>query len=212
MADRLGSHNPKDRMGAIVFITHPEVVIDPAVPVPRWPLSPVGRARMEAFAAALAGQKVAAVWSSDEQKAVDGAAILAGRLGAPRRIEPALGENGRESTGYIAPPEFWKVVEQFFARPDESVRGWEKARDAQARIIGAVTQVDRTSDRGVVLIVSHGGVGALLTAHLQGVEIGQEDRPQNPSGGCYLTLDRAPLALRHSWREMEDANAALEAF
>lgn len=199
-------------MGAIVFITHPEVVIDPAVPVPRWPLSPKGRARMEAFATALTGRKVAEVWSSDEQKAVDGAAILAERLGAPHRIEPALGENGRESTGYIAPPEFWDVVEQFFARPDESVRGWEKARDAQARIIGAVTRVDRTAERGVVLIVSHGGVGALLTAHLQGVEIGKEDRPPNPSGGCYLTLSRAPLALRQSWREMEDAGAALETF
>lgn len=199
-------------MGAIVFITHPEVVIDPAVPVPRWPLSPVGRARMEAFAAALAGRKVAEVWSSDEQKAVDGAALLAERLGAPHRIQPALGENGRESTGYIAPPEFWEVVDQFFARPDESVRGWEKARDAQARIIGAVTQVDRAAERGVVLIVSHGGVGALLTAHLQNVAIGQEDRPPNPSGGCYLVIDRGPLRLRQSWRAMEEPGAALEAF
>jgi broad specificity phosphatase PhoE len=185
-------------MGAIVFITHPEVVIDPAVPVPRWPLSPVGRARMEAFAAALAGRKVAEVWSSDEQKAVDGAAILAERLGAPHRIQPALGENGRESTGYIAPPEFWEVVDQFFAR--------------QARIIGAVTQVDRAAERGVVLIVSHGGVGALLTAHLQNVAIGQEDRPPNPSGGCYLVIDRGPLRLRQSWRAMEEPGAALEAF
>jgi len=199
-------------MGAILFITHPEVVIDPTVPVPRWPLSPKGRTRMEAFAAALAGRRVAEVWSSDEQKAVDGAAILAERLGAPHRIEPALGENGRESTGYIAPPEFWEVVEQFFARPDESVRGWERARDAQARIIGAVSRVDRAAGRGVVLIVSHGGVGALLTAHLQRVEIGQEDRPPNPGGGCYLVLRRAPLALSHGWREMEDAGAALEAF
>src|SRR5687767_15255175 len=104
VADRTRSHNPKDRMGALVFITHPEVVIDAAVPVPRWPLSPVGRARMEAFAAALAGRKVAEVWSSDEQKAMDGAAILAERLAAPHRIAPALGENGREATGYIAPP------------------------------------------------------------------------------------------------------------
>jgi broad specificity phosphatase PhoE len=199
-------------MGAIVFITHPEVVIDPATPVPRWPLSPVGRARMEAFAAALAGRKMAAVWSSDEQKAVDGAAILAERLGAPHRIEPALGENGRESTGYIAPPEFWEVVDQFFARPDESVRGWEKARDAQARIIGGVSEVDRLSGSGVVLIVSHGGVGALLTAHLQKVEIGQEDRPQHAGGGCYLVVDRGPLRLRQSWREVEDPDAALEAW
>jgi hypothetical protein len=29
-----------------VFVTHPDVAIDPAVPVPRWPLSPRGRERM----------------------------------------------------------------------------------------------------------------------------------------------------------------------
>ena len=199
-------------MSAILFITHPEVVIDPAVPVPRWPLSPKGRARMEAFADALAGRRLAAVWSSDEQKALDGAAILATRLGAAHRIDPALGENGRESTGYIAPPEFWEVVEQFFARPDESIRGWETARAAQARIVAAMARVAASEDDGVLAVVSHGGVGALLTAHLQGVEIGREDRPQNPSGGCYLVIDRSPLALRRSWREVEDPVNALAAF
>lgn len=198
-------------MSAILFITHPEVVIDPAVPVPRWPLSPKGRDRIEAFGKALAGRKVAAVWSSDEQKALDGAAILAGRLNAPHRIDPALGENGRESTGYIAPPEFWEVVEQFFAKPDESVRGWETARAAQQRIVEAVERVAASADEGAVIIVSHGGVGALLTAHLQQVAIGGEDRPSNPNGGCYLVIDRSPLTLRRSWREAEDPAAALEA-
>lgn len=199
-------------MSAILFITHPEVVIDPDVPVPRWPLSPKGVQRMEAFATALSGRKVGAVWSSDEQKALDGAGILAKRLGAQHRIDPALGENGRESTGYIAPPEFWEVVEQFFAHPDESIRGWETARDAQRRIVGAMELVAASDDAGVLIVVSHGGVGALLTAHLQQVTIGQEDRPPNPSGGCYLVLDRPPLALSRSWREMEDPVAALSAF
>lgn len=199
-------------MGAIVFVTHPEVVIDPATPVPRWPLSDVGRARMEAFAAELAGRPVAAVWSSDERKAMDGGAILAQRLGAPHRVEAGLGENGRESTGYIAPPEFWEVVAEFFARPDESVRGWETARDAQARIVSAVERVDAATEDGVVLVVSHGGVGALLTAHLQDVTIGREDRPKHAGGGCYLVIDRGPLSLRQSWRAVEDTQAALAAF
>jgi len=199
-------------MNAIVFITHPEVVIDPAVPVPRWPLSAKGRARMEAFAQALAGRPVAAVWSSDEQKAVDGAAILAERLDAPHRIDPRLGENGRESTGYIAPPEFWEVVAEFFARPDESIRGWETARHAQQRIVAAVMRLDAESPPGIVLVVSHGGVGALLTAHLQQVEIGREDRPSNPGGGGYLVIDRSPLALRAGWREMEHSADALAAW
>jgi broad specificity phosphatase PhoE len=199
-------------MSAVIFITHPEVVIDPAVPVPRWPLSPVGRARMEAFAEALAGRPVAAVWSSDEQKALDGAAILAERLGAPRHVDEGLGENDRSATGYLAPPEFWEVVEQFFARPDESIRGWETARHAQDRIVSAMGGVDTASPDGVVLVVAHGGVGALLTAHLQGVTIGAEDRPGHAGGGCYLVIERGPLQLRDTWRAVEDPAAALGAW
>lgn len=199
-------------MSTIVFITHPEVLIDPAVPVPRWPLSPLGRDRMEAFAAALAGRRVQAIWSSDEQKALDGAAILAGRLGASHHVDPGLGENDRSATGYIAPPEFWEVVEQFFANPDASIRGWETARHAQDRIVAALARVEAESPDGVVLVVSHGGVGALLTAHLQGVPIGQEDRPGHSGGGCYLVIDRKPLRLRDSWRALEQPGAALSAF
>lgn len=199
-------------MSAIVFITHPEVVIDPAIPVPRWPLSSVGRKRMEAFADALKGHRPAAIWSSDEEKARNDAEILASRLGAPHRINPALGESGREATGYIAPPEFWEVVAQFFARPDESIRGWEKARDAQKRIVAAVSAVDATTSEGVILVVSHGGVGALLTAQLQGVAIGQEDRPQHPGGGCYLVIHRGQLSLKASWCAMELPEVAVEAW
>lgn len=191
-------------MSAIVFITHPEVVIDTAVPVPEWPLSPIGRERMEGFAAALSGRRVAAVWSSEEQKALDGAAILAQRLGSPHHVDAGLGENDRSATGYIAPPEFWEVVDQFFASPEISIRGWETAKHAQDRIVAALDRVEAKSPDGLVLVVSHGGVGALLTAHLQGVKIGEEDRPGHSGGGCYLVIDRGPLKLRDSWRAVEE--------
>ena len=34
-----------------LLVSHPEVVIDPAVPVPLWGLTEVGAARMRSFAA-----------------------------------------------------------------------------------------------------------------------------------------------------------------
>jgi broad specificity phosphatase PhoE len=189
----------------LLFITHPEVVIDPAVPVPEWPLSQRGRDRMAAFAQLLDGQTVAAVWSSAEQKARDGAEILSARTGLAPRVDAGLGENDRSATGYIAPPEFWEVVEQFFGRPDESVRGWETARAAQARVVGAIDRVLQASDgEGLVLVVAHGGVGRLLMAHLQGVEIGEESRPPLESGGCWLAIDRDTRRLAQDWRTLED--------
>jgi broad specificity phosphatase PhoE len=100
-------------MAKLLFVTHPEVVIDPAIPVPRWPLSAKGRLRMDSLADRVAGVPVQAVWSSDEQKAMDGAKVLSERLKVPHRIDGGLGENDRSSTGFIAPPEFGRSLSSF---------------------------------------------------------------------------------------------------
>ena len=195
----------------LLFVTHSEVVIDPDQPITDWPLSAVGRTRMVQFAQTLAAGTVpvVGVWSSDERKARDGAEIIAAHLGLDPRIEHGLHENDRSATGYIAPPEFWEVVAQFFGRPDESVRGWETARDAQARIVRSVERVLAAETApGLVVVVSHGGVGQLLTAHLQGVESGLEDRPGNPGGGCWIAIDRQDRRLEGAWRDIEEYGPA----
>ena len=190
-------------MARIIFVTHPDVVIDPAIPVPQWPLSDLGRARMAAFAWKLSGERLTAVWTSEERKALDGGEILSAQLGIPHCVDAGLGENDRSSTGYLEADAFWPVVQQFFARPDESVRGWETARHAQDRIVAAVHRA-ADAQEGDIVIVSHGGVARLLTAHLQGVAIGREDRPGNPNGGCFLVFDLAQPGRLGAWADIED--------
>lgn len=195
-------------MTSIIFLTHPEVVIDPLQPIPEWPLSAIGRARAEAFADLLADRNVTAIYASGERKAMDGAQIAADRLGLPVKSDHDLGENDRSATGYIAPPEFWEVVALFFGNPHDSIRGWERAIDAQERIVKAIERVAQAeTGGGDVLVVSHGAVGCLLTAHLQGVPIGKETRPSHPGGGCFLVVDTNPLSLRQDWRAIEDGFA-----
>lgn len=195
-------------MTSLIFITHPEVVIDPKQPIPEWPLNPIGRARMERFAGLIENRDVSAVYASTERKAMDGAAIVAERLGMSYATDHDLGENDRSSTGFIAPPEFWEVVREFFGRPHESIRGWERAIDAQTRIVSAVSRIAREDETsGDIVIVSHGGVGCLLTAHLQKVEIGQESRPSHPGGGCFIVVDREAFTLKKDWRTIEDGFA-----
>lgn len=191
-----------------LFITHPEVVIDPHVPVPQWPLSPRGRERMELLAGKLAGTAISAVWSSDERKAMDGAEILAARLGIPHHVMAALGENDRTASGYIPEPEFSRVAEAFFANPTQSVRGWATAAGEQERIVAAIQAVAARADGGLQLIVSHGGVGRLLRARLEGVPIGAETRPGNPRGGCCMLLSVPPFAALSSWTDIEDWDPA----
>ena len=192
-------------MPKIVFLTHPEVVIDPAVPVPRWPLSEVGRRRARLFAESLGEAGVTAVWSSVERKALDGAGIIASHLRVPHRIDPELGENDRSATGYLPPAEFWPVVAQFFGEPDQSVRGWETARHAQSRIVRALRRLARDEPtRGDVVVVAHGGVGRLLMAHLEDVEIGAESQPSHPGGGCWFAIDRETFRVLGGWSNLPD--------
>ena len=187
-------------MASLIFITHPEVVIDPNQTITEWPLNPIGRARMERFVDLLADRNITAVYASTERKATDGAAIVAERLGLSYATHEDLGENDRSSTGFIAPPEFWEVVREFFGRPHESIRGWERAIDAQTRIVNAVSRIlreDQTS--GDIVIVSHGAVG--LPAHRTSPEGG--DRAGKPPAAS-----RRRLLHRHRSRDVH-ADAGL---
>lgn len=179
----------------LIFVTHPEVVIDPAVPVPRWRLNDVGTARMRAFADGPVLSDVSAVWASAEAKAIEAAGIVAARFGLPVQVEEALGENDRSATGYLAPPEFEATADAFFASPDESVRGWERARDAQARIVAAVDRV-RAGAAGTCVVVAHGAVGALLLCRLMRVPISRA-HDQSGAGNYYIVEDGK---LLHGWR------------
>lgn len=186
------------------FITHPDVQIDPALPVPEWPLSPRGRERMsQALAQPWAGG-LRTVWCSTERKARDGAEMLAEGLGLSVAELAALGENDRSATGYLPRAEFEAVANLFFARPEESVRGWERAIDAQSRIIAAVDQALAASvEGGDVAIVSHGGVGTLLLCYLNGCPIGREhDQPPN-NGGNYYAFDIQNRRLCHGWEPVD---------
>ncbi|WP_237180631.1 histidine phosphatase family protein [Roseomonas haemaphysalidis] len=168
------------------FITHPEVMIDPLVPVPRWGLAPLGIARMRALAALPEMAAVQSVWASTEAKAIEGAGILAGRLGLPVQVHAGLGENDRDATGYLPEAEFQRTADAFFASPDQSIRGWERAVDAQARIVGAIGAVLAAAPPGPVAVVAHGGVGALLRAHLAGAPISRSW--DQPGAGCRFVM------------------------
>jgi hypothetical protein len=56
-----------------VYLTHPQVQIDPDVPIPRWGLSSVGRERAARTAALPWVRSLGRVVSSDETKAIEAA-------------------------------------------------------------------------------------------------------------------------------------------
>ncbi len=121
-----------------IYLTHPQIRIEPAVPVPQWGLSELGAARARATAKKPWVRLLGRIISSGETKAVETARILGDAAGIATETDQAMGENDRSSTGFLPPDAFEKAADEFFARPEASFNGWERAVDAQARISRAV--------------------------------------------------------------------------
>lgn len=188
----------------LYFISHPNVLISRDVPVPEWPLSALGRARMRAGLGQPWIPEISAIYCSGEQKAIDGASILAAHLALGFTAIHELGENDRSATGFMPPDEFEAVANQFFAQPGESVRGWETAVAAQRRIVDAVSSIadcDRSS--GSLAIVSHGAVGTLLYCHLTGQPISRRWDQAANGGGNYYAFELSPPKAHGGWTPID---------
>ena len=186
------------------YLTHPQVAIDPTIPVPQWGLSALGRRRVNALAASgwLSGTRE--IISSGERKAIETAEILALALELSVEVREAMHENDRSATGFLPPDEFESVANAFFADPNIAVRGWERAIDAQARIVREMEAVLARPQLGNVLVVGHGAVGTLLFCHYSKIVISRaHDQPAG--GGNYFTFRRKDRSILHAWRAMEIA-------
>jgi broad specificity phosphatase PhoE len=184
------------------YLTHPQVKIDAAVPVPRWGLSDIGRSRVEALATAGTLAGTTAIISSGETKAIETAEILAQALGIIVEVREAMHENDRSSTGFLPPPAFEAMADRFFANPTDSIDGWERAIDAQARIVGEVERVLSRSFTGDVLFVGHGAVGSLLLCHYAHLLINRvHDQPAG--GGNIFSLAQIGRQVSSRWCPME---------
>ena len=184
------------------YITHPQVQIDANVPVPEWGLSEIGQARAVAMLDQPWVGPIRRIVSSVERKAIETAEILAKHLGLAVEVREAMHENDRSATGFLPPPEFEAVADRFFANPHKSIRGWERAIDAQQRIVSEVEAVLDAAVGGDIAFVGHGGVGTLLLLSLSNREISREaDQPAG--GGNYFAYDIGARSILHGWRPID---------
>lgn len=191
-------------MSVAHFITHPQVTIDPAVPVPDWSLSPIGLDRVRRACQMPWLQNVCSIFSSTERKARDAANILAEWLQLSPMLIAELGENDRSATGYLPNDQFQMLADRFFANPEQSVGGWERAIDAQRRIVLAAERVIAMAPRGDIAIVSHGAVGALLLCRLKRVPISRAEDQPGEGGGNVFSFDVESRRLLSCWCRIED--------
>lgn len=185
-------------MPRLIFISHPEVFVDPRCPITEWGLNEIGKERAARFAQAEHLGEVTSVWSSTELKARETAEYLAGARNLQVQIDPHLGENDRSSTGFLPPTEFEQAADAFFAAPQVSFEGWETAQDAQSRIEGTVRRIAGQHQGRDLAVVSHGAVGTLLFCALSSVAISRDH--DQPGQGHYWSARLPDLAPLHAWR------------
>ena len=189
-------------MPILYYVTHPQVQIDAAIPVPEWGLSDIGRARAVAMLDQPWVGSIRRIVSSAERKAIETAEILARHLHLAVVIRERMHENDRSATGFLPPPEFEAVADQFFANPHKSIRGWERAIDAQHRIVSEFAAVLNGDKAGDIALIGHGGVGTLLLLSLGEREISR-DADQPAGGGNYFAYDIGARHVIHGWRPID---------
>jgi broad specificity phosphatase PhoE len=160
------------------------------------PLNERGRQQATQIAQQLAGAGLAAIYSSDLQRALDTAKELSRTTGLPVHTDKRLREiNQGEWQGLLA--------EEVQARHGEILRlsrldpldaappGGETVKQVRDRVIAAIEEIHRNHPHQRVAIVSHGFSLALVRVHYQGYPM-SEVWNMIPKNDQWLELELNP--------------------
>ena len=143
-------------------------------------LDAVGQRQVAQLAQALAGEELAAIYSSDLQRAHDTALALASLSGVPGlRVtkDVALRERGfgrLEGLTYAEVEELWPDDALRWRRrePDFGPGGGETLRVFYERSVAAVTRLAQPHAGQTIAVVAHGGVLDCLYRSASGIDLG----------------------------------------
>lgn len=142
------------------------------------PLNENGRNQAVVLAQQLQGQSFIAIYTSDLQRAMETARIIASAIHLPVRLEPRLREiNQGEWEGQLVEAirarytELWqrRALDPTNLRPP----GGETVGEVAKRVYNALNDITRLHPTGSVLIVSHGLALATVICKVRGITVGQ---------------------------------------
>ena len=144
--------------------------------VGRWqghadpPLNDTGRRQAVELAERLAGDGIAAVYSSDLQRASETARVVGARLGLDVTEDAALREIDVGSWSGLTREEVAERFPEGFARWQAGEIGHDGETRGQltARVVAAVDRIARAHEGVTVLVVTHGGAIRALRRHAGG--------------------------------------------
>jgi phosphoserine phosphatase len=178
-------------------------------------LNDEGRAQAGATAQRLAGEEIAAVYSSDLSRSVATARAIAELHGLEVSLDPDLREVDQgEWTGLHVDeigrrwPHLWGENRHHTVRP-----GGEGPADVRKRALAALSRIVEHHPRSSVVVVSHGATIRWLSAEVLGYDDAASGRIRGVANGGILSLhgslenDRLELSdLRRLDGETTDVN------
>lgn len=182
------------------YVSHPEVAVDPDVPVPNWGLSAVGQDRAFAMLEQPWLADVSVIMTSPETKAAEMANVVGSHLGIGVNELAASHEIDRSATGFVTHDRHEALADRLFAEPHASADGWERAIDAQQRVFDVIQPLLRPAGE-TSLVVGHGGVGTLLLCQLLGIDIHRSH--DQPGQGHYWAFDCERQQVLHRWQPID---------
>lgn len=140
-------------------------------------LDAIGEWQAARLAQALAGEDLAAIYSSDLQRARDTALALVHLTGLPLATDVALRERGfgrLEGLTYAEIEDRWPEDAQLWRRrePDFGPGGGEPLRAFYERSVAAVTRLAAPHAGQAIAVFAHGGVLDCLYRAASGIELG----------------------------------------
>jgi probable phosphoglycerate mutase len=158
------------------------------------PLNDVGREQAAGLADALAGEQVAAVYSSPSRRAFATAEVVAGRHGLePQQVE-ALREVDVGSWQGLTRSEIEARFPEQYRRWLAYEQGWEDGETYEEmgkRVVPALVELADRHDGGPIVIVTHGGPIRAAIAAADGISHAEARLREPVVGNCVVVELRA---------------------
>jgi broad specificity phosphatase PhoE len=135
-------------------------------------LSKKGIRQAKAVAQKLKSKKIAAIYSSDLQRAMDTARYIANLHNLPVHHTKSLREmNYGPFEGHKFTPKAWRTLKTVFYDPKIKIKGVESFNEAHSRVHRFIATVSRQHKNDEVVFVSHSGISRIITATLREMPI-----------------------------------------
>jgi broad specificity phosphatase PhoE len=154
------------------------------------PLNELGREQARGLAQLLAGDQIAALYTSPLRRAVETAEIVGRRLRLPVNVDTALMEVDVGSWSGLTHAQIAEQFPESWQRWLDYGPGWDDGESYEQlglRAVPAVLRLARRHHAERILLITHGGVIRCVLAHAAGIPYEMARRLHPVAENCGLT-------------------------